>query len=266
MMLRESLQGEVALQTIPSQVIDLLIVLVIFALAYIVYRLVIVKIIDKIVKMSGVESGVASFWKYITLTVIMMIAGALAASLVGGLSGIVYFAIGMVLGTIVLMLILGSKDVLINALSGYALMIYKPFKRGDVVVVNGELGYVRDITAIYTEIVREDGVYYVPNSELMKKPFLVKPMDSLSKLSIFLRIGSDADMDVVEQLIRDAIKQCRDISTTSEPEVHITDVNSQFSTIQIVVKAVNPRRVSHAKSQLLKTLKKSFESIGIKLF
>lgn len=268
MMSRRFLQveSEVALQALPSQVVDLLIVLAIFASAYIVYRLVIAKIIDKIVKMSGIESGVASFWKYITLAIIMLIAGVLAVPFVGGFSEVVYFALGLILGAIVLMLILGSKDVLVNALSGYALMIYKPFKRGDVVAVNGEFGYVRDITVVYTEIVREDGVYYVPNSELMKKSFLVKPMDALSRLSISLKIGSDTDIDMVEQLIKDAIKQCKEITTIPEPEVYITNINGRFSTIQVVVKAVNPRRAPHIRSQLLKLIKRSFENAGIKLF
>ncbi|MEM2213920.1 MAG: mechanosensitive ion channel family protein [Candidatus Nezhaarchaeales archaeon] len=268
MILRESLQGEglVASQTIPGQIMDLLIVLAIFAFAYVVYRLIIAKLIDKIAKMSGIESGVASFWKYIVLAVIMLVAGALAAPFVGNFSSVVYFVIGLILGVVVLMLILGSKDVLVNALSGYALMVYKPFKRGDVVVVNGELGYVRDITAVYTEIVREDGVCYVPNSELMKKSFLVRPMDSLSRLSISLKVKSDVDIDIVEQLIKDVIKQCKEISTTPEPEVYVTDVNGQFSSFQIVIKTVNPRRALHVKSQLLKMIKQSFENAGIKLF
>ncbi|MDH5815397.1 MAG: mechanosensitive ion channel [Candidatus Nezhaarchaeota archaeon] len=268
MILRGSLQGEdlVVSQVIPSQIVDLLTVLAIFALAYIIYRLVIAKIIDKIVKMSNVESGVASFWKYIVLAVVMLIAGTLAAPFVRDFSGVIYFVIGLMLGVVVLMLILGSKDVLINALSGYALMVYKPFKRGDVVVLNGEHGYVRDITAVYTEVIREDGICYVPNSELMRKSFLVKPMDSLSRLSISLKVGSDADVDIVEQLIRDAIKQCKEIATPSEPEIYLTDINGQFLTFQIVIKAVNPRRALHVRSQLLKMIKQSFESAGIKLF
>lgn len=267
MMLREFLQAEdlTVPPVVSGQVVNLLVVLAIFASAYVVYRLVVVKIIDKIVKMSGVESGIASFWKYIVLAVIVLIAGALATPFVGGSLEIVYFALGLILGTIVLMLVLGSKEVLVNALSGYALMIYKPFKRGDVVVVNGEPGYVRDITAVYTEIVREDGVYYVPNSELMKRSFLVKPMDSLSKLSVTFRIGSDVDVDVAEQLIRDAVKQCKEITASPEPEVYVTDINSQCLTIQVVVKAINPRRAPHVRSQLLKTIKRSFENAGIKL-
>lgn len=267
MMLREFLQGEVvaASQAIPSQVVDLLVALAIFASAYVVYRLVIVKIIDKIVKVSGVESGIASFWKYIILAVVMLIAGVLAVPFIGGSLEVVYFALGLILGSIVLMLILGSREVLVNALSGYALMIYKPFKRGDMVVLDGELGYVRDITAVYTEIVREDGIYYVPNSELMKRSFLVKPMDSLSKLSISLKVGGNADVDVVEQLVKDAIKQFKEIATSPEPEVYVTDVDSQSLTIQVVIKAVNPRRVPHIRSQLLKIIKRSFENAGIKL-
>jgi len=139
---------------LPGQVVDMLMVLAIFASAYLVYKLVIARVIDKIAKASGVESGVASFWKYIALAIVMLMAGAFSAPFIGGSSAMVYFAVGLILGTIFLMLILGSKDVLANALSGYALMVYKPFRRGDMVVIDGKPGYVRDITAVYTEIVR----------------------------------------------------------------------------------------------------------------
>lgn len=250
---------------LPGQVVDMLMVLAIFASAYLIYKLVIAKVIDKIAKASGVESGVASFWKYIALAIVMLMAGAFSAPFIGGSSAMVYFAVGLILGTIFLMLILGSKDVLANALSGYALMVYKPFRRGDMVVVDGKPGYVRDITAVYTEIVREDGIYYVPNSELMKKSFLMKPLDALSKLTIDLKVKSDVDVDVVEQLIKDAIKQCREVATTPEPEVYVMEISRGSLTIRAVVRVVNPRRSPHVRSQILKSIKQSFENAGIQL-
>lgn len=250
---------------VPSQVVDMLIVLAIFASAYLAHRLIIARVIDKIAKASGVESGVASFWKYVALAIVMLMAGAFSTPFIGGQTGVVYFVIGLVLGTIFLMLILGSKDVLANALSGYALMVYKPFRRGDMVVIDGELGYVRDITAVYIEIVREDGIYYVPNSELMKKSFLLKPIDVLSKLTVDLKVKRDADLDVVEQLIKDAVKQCREVATTSEPEVYLKEIGEGSLTIQIVARVVNPRKMLQVRSQVLKAIKSSLENAGIQL-
>jgi len=250
---------------VPSQVVDMLIVLAIFASAYLAHRLIIARVIDKIAKASGVESGVASFWKYVALAIVMLMAGAFSTPFIGGQTGVVYFVIGLVLGTIFLMLILGSKDVLANALSGYALMVYKPFRRGDMVVIDGELGYVRDITAVYIEIVREDGIYYVPNSELMKKSFLMKPLDALSKLTIDLKVKSSANVDVVEQLIKDAVKQCKEVVTTPEPEIYLREISGGNLTIRIVAKVVNPRKTPQIRSQILKAIKHSFESAGIEL-
>jgi small-conductance mechanosensitive channel len=250
---------------LPSQVVDILIVLAVFTFAYLAHRLAIARVIDKIAKASGVESGVASFWKYVALAIVMLMAGAFSAPFIGGQPGVVYFAIGLMLGTILLMLVLGLKDVLANALSGYALMVYKPFRRGDTVVIDGKPGYVRDITAVYTEIVREDGIYYVPNSELMRKSFLMKPLDALSKLTIPLKIKGDADVDVVEQLIKDAVKQCEDAVATPEPEVYLKEISKDSFTMEVVIKAVNPRRARQIRSQILKAIKNSFQSAGIEL-
>jgi len=251
--------------TVPSLVVDLLIVLAIFASAYLIYRFAVARVIDRIAKASGVESGVASFWKYVVLAIVMLMAGAFSAPFIGERATVAYFAIGLILGTILSMLVLGLKDVLVNALSGYALMVYKPFRRGDVVVIDDKLGYVRDITAVYTEIVREDGVYYVPNSELMKKSFLMKPLDALSKLTIDLKVKDNVDVDVVEQLIKDAIKQCKEVATTPEPEVYLREIGEGSLTIQVVARVANPRKMLQVRSQILKVIKYSFENAGIKL-
>jgi len=251
--------------TVPSQAVDMLIVLAVFAFAYLLHRFVIARVIDKIAKASGVESGVASFWKYVVLAIVMLMAGAFSTPFIGGRADVMYFAIGLILGTIFLMLVLGSKDVLTNALSGYALMVYKPFRRGDMVVIDGEPGYVRDITAVYTEIVREDGIYYVPNSELMKKSFLMKPLDALSKLTIDLKVRGNVDVDILEQLIKDAVKQCKEVATTPEPEVYLREISEGSLTIQVVTRVVNPRRILQIRSQILKAIKCSFENAGIQL-
>jgi len=134
-----------------------------------------------------------------------------------------------------------------------------------MVVIDDELGYVRDITAVYTEIVREDGVYYVPNSELMKKSFLMKPLDALSKLTIDLKVKGDVDVDVVEQLIKDAVKQCKEVATTPEPEVYLREIGEGSLTIRIAARLANPRKTLQVRSQILKAIKYSFEKAGIKL-
>jgi len=252
--------------TIPEQLMNILIVLAIFGLAYIIYRSVITRIIEGIVRKLGIETGVATFWKYIILAITMLIAGVISMTLVGGYTSATYFALGLILGAIVLVLILGSKDILINALSGYALMVYKPFKRGDMVVIDGKPGYVRDVTAIYTEIVREDGIYYIPNSELMKRPFIMRPIDAMSRLAIAVKVKSDTDIDLAEQLIKDAIKQCKELAIPPEPEIYLTDINSQYSTLQVIVKVANPRRLPQVKSRILKLIRQAFMNAGIQLF
>ena len=267
-MLKEFLQGELEGQVfvIPEHVLNVLIVLAILALAYAIYRLALTRLVESIVRRSGVESGVATFWKYVVLAITMLVACIISLPIVGGYTSATYFALGLVLGAIVLMLILGSKDVLVNALSGYALMVYKPFKRGDMVVIDGRPGYVRDITAVYTEIIREDGIYYIPNAELMKKPFVMMPIDSMSRLAVNVKVRSDADVELVEQLIKDAAKQCKELVVPPEPEVYLTDINSQYSTLQLIVRVANPRRMPQVKSKLLKLIKQAFINAGIQLF
>lgn len=73
---------------------------------------------------------------------------ALVASL--GLTG---FAVGFAL-----------KDLLSNVIAGVMILIYRPFKRGDFIVVGGFSGAVRDIDLRYTTLEHEDQTILLPNS------------------------------------------------------------------------------------------------------
>ncbi|MDI9619527.1 MAG: mechanosensitive ion channel family protein [Candidatus Nezhaarchaeota archaeon] len=249
----------------PETVISLIMVFVVLGLAYTIYRLVVARIMDNIFRRFSVESSVAVFWRYVALVVIMLMATIMSISFFGELRATIYVILGIILGAIVFMLILGSKDVIMNALSGYALMLYKPFKRGEMILVDGKLGYVRDVSTIYTEIVREDGVHYIPNAELVKRSFVVKPMDSLSKMTLHFNVEVDADVELVEQIVKEAVKQCREVAPQPEPEVYLVDINGQCSKIKVVVKVVNPKKRLQAKSTLLRAIKEALMRAGIRV-
>ncbi|RLF20632.1 MAG: hypothetical protein DRJ68_04845, partial [Thermoprotei archaeon] len=67
-------------------------------------------------------------------------------------------------------------------------------------------------------------------------------------------------------LIKDAAKQCKELVVPPEPEVYLTDINSQYSTLQLIVRVANPRRMPQVKSKLLKLIKQAFINAGIQLF
>lgn len=78
------------------------------------------------------------------------------SALVAGL-GLTGFAIGFAL-----------KDVISNVLAGILVLMYQPFKRGDIVEIGSLKGSVMSIELRYTRLRSEDGSeILIPNSNLM---------------------------------------------------------------------------------------------------
>jgi small conductance mechanosensitive channel len=82
---------------------------------------------------------------------------ALVASL-----GLTSFAIG-----------LAFKDILSNLVSGVLILIYKPFRCDDLIVVSGFEGRVTEIDLRYTTLQSEDRRILIPNSSLFTNTITV---------------------------------------------------------------------------------------------
>jgi small-conductance mechanosensitive channel len=107
---------------------------------------------------------------------IMMIVGigALLAGIAGGVAG---GASGVALGGFLGIVIgFASQQVLGQAIAGLFLLIARPFKIGDYVVIAGEQGTVEDISAMFTIVRKDDGsIALVPSGMIVgSKIYLLK--------------------------------------------------------------------------------------------
>ena len=66
------------------------------------------------------------------------------------------------------------KDMLSNFISGVLIFIYKPFKLGDIIEVEGKTGKVIDINLRYVTIMSEEQKVLIPNSISVSKVIAVK--------------------------------------------------------------------------------------------
>ena len=88
-------------------------------------------------------------------------AGLNVSALVAGL-GLTGFALGFAL-----------RDILSNVLAGVLLLFYRPFGRGDHILVTGLEGVVSDIDLRYTVLEHEGRTVLIPNSNLFTNPIVV---------------------------------------------------------------------------------------------
>jgi small conductance mechanosensitive channel len=83
-------------------------------------------------------------------------------ALVAGL-GLTGLAIGLAL-----------KEIISNALSGILVIIYKPFREGDVIAVTTFEGTVRDINLRFTTLEAQGQEIYVPNAMIISNAVVVR--------------------------------------------------------------------------------------------
>ena len=77
--------------------------------------------------------------------------------------GLIGFAVGFAL-----------KDTISNTLAGVLLLVYDPFKRGDVISIAGHRGTVVEVDMRYTTLDTAEQLILVPNSQLLNKVVVVE--------------------------------------------------------------------------------------------
>ncbi len=100
--------------------------------------------------------------------------GAMVAAIAGGVAG---GAAGVALGGFLGMVVgFASQQVLGQAIAGLFLLIARPFRIGDGVIVAGEDGVVDDVTTLFTKVVKADGVaVLIPNNAIIGGKVYLKP-------------------------------------------------------------------------------------------
>lgn len=100
--------------------------------------------------------------------------GALVAAIAGGVAG---GAAGVALGGFIGIVIgFASQQVLGQAIAGLFLLISRPYKIGDDVVLAGEDGVVNDVATLFTIVVKSDGTkVLIPNNSIVGSKIYLKP-------------------------------------------------------------------------------------------
>jgi small-conductance mechanosensitive channel len=88
----------------------------------------------------------------------------------GGAAGVALGGfMGMVVG-------FASQQALGQAIAGLLLLIARPFKIGDNVVLAGEDGVVEDVSTLFTAIIKADNVRVpIPNNSIIGGKIYLKP-------------------------------------------------------------------------------------------
>ncbi len=141
------------------------------------------------------QSAIASIVTYISFCV------ALVASLL--VLGINFTGLAIIIGALSVGIGLGLQTIVNNFVSGLILLIEKPIKSGDRILVNGIEGFVRKVRIRSTQIMtlsKEDVM--IPNSDLVTSPvtnYMFR--NNIWRVTVKVGVAYGSDVDLVKQTL-----------------------------------------------------------------
>lgn len=156
-------------------------------------------------------------------------AGVMIAILVGiAALGVDFTNLAIVLGALSVGIGLGLQNIANNVISGVILLVERPIKAGDWVMVSGHEGFVRRINIRATEIETFQRTHViVPNSMFLQNPVVNRTYsDTSSRIEIQLTVPVGSDVDAMETILREAALAHARVLRTPAPIVRFAKVGS----------------------------------------
>lgn len=210
----------------------------------------------------GNKEALASIIGYIGFS-IAMILGLLIA-------GVNFSGLALIAGALSVGIGFGLQNIVSNFISGIILLIERPIKPGDRIIVGDTEGYVRRISIRSTHIItlqRSDVI--VPNSDLISKQVTNYMLyDTNFKITLSIGIAYGSDTELAKKLLQDIARTHSEIISDrpdQEPMVYFKEFgeSSLLFSLWCLVKDVD--RKAEVISDLNFKIDKAFRENGIEI-
>jgi len=233
-------------------------------LIYIIGRWVaklIVKSVVKLMQKSNVDESLRKFVGNIigaVLTIFIIIAAIEQLGVDTTSIMAIFAAAGLAVG-------LALKDSLSNFSAGVMLIIFKPFKLGDLVTAGGSTGVV-EVIQIFNTVMRtgDNQEIIVPNSHIYGSSIINMSKRDTRRVDLVIGIGYDDNIGEAKQLIEGIIAKNSLILTDPAPTIMVLELGD--SCINIAVRPwVKTGDYWVVCADLLQTIKETFDEQGISI-
>lgn len=131
-----------------------------------------------------------------------------------------------VLGAAGLAVGLALQGSLSNFAGGVLIMLFKPFKVGDTIEAQGELGTVKEIQIFTTKLVTpQNRLVIVPNGALSNGNITNISAEGTLKIFHVIGVSYDADIKQTKEVLMNVLKKQKAILTVPAPMVEVTALN-----------------------------------------
>ena len=222
---------------------------------------IIVKSLAKVMERANVELSLRDFVGNIVNVVLLVviIIAALEQLGVNTTSVVAVFAAaGLAVG-------LALKDSLSNFAAGVMLILFKPFKIGDVITTAGTTGKVQSIK-IFNTVIRtgDNQEIIIPNAQVYGGTITNITACDTRRIDLVIGIGYDDDIKKARSLLEDIIAKDPAILTDPAPTIMVLELGE--SSIDLAVRPwVKTGDYWSVRSDLLQSIKETFDDQGISI-
>ena len=179
---------------------------------------------------------------------------------------------GLKLGDIVATLGLGSvavgfafQDIFKNFLSGILILVQRPFRIDDQIVIGDYEGTVEKIDIRTTQLITYNGErVLMPNSEVFNSPVRVRTAFDLRRTDLAVGVDYNTSLPRAKSILLEAIESIEEVLSEKSPEIDLVGFGD--SSIDFVVRYWTHSRqpqVRQAQTKAIMTIKKALDAANI---
>lgn len=199
--------------------------LVIYALLTFIIGVFIIKIIRRLLKRILVKSQIELSLRTFIESLSAFILWGLLFVIVGSILGIKATSFLAIFGAAGIAIGLALQGSLSNFAGGVLILVFKPFKVGDLIKVKSNLGYVIKIDILYTRIKTFDGrIITMPNGNLANSDVDNRSMNTLRRVDLDLKFAFEIKVEAIRPIILGAMKKHPLIEKQPEPDVWLEEL------------------------------------------
>ena len=231
-----------------------------FVLSRVVRGLMLIRIFPRTALDTGVQYTISTTVHY----VILILAGLVALNILGFQLGnllLVFGALGVGIG-------FGLQNIVNNFISGLILLFERPIKVGDMLVIDGQWGTVKEIRVRSTIFETFDRyVLIIPNSELVSNKVLnwTHYGAGINRLSLKVGVAYGSDVRQVTQLLTEVCQANTRVVAVPPPQIYFTVYGDSSLDFTIWVYVRIPSDRMPATHELNSAIFETFNEHGIEI-
>ncbi|OCG35172.1 mechanosensitive ion channel domain-containing protein [Gilliamella sp. Gris1-4] len=182
-----------------------------------------------------------------------------------GQLGVQTASIVAVIGAAGLAVGLALQGSLSNFAAGVILIIFRPFKVGETVIINSQQGIIDSIQIFSTSIVTPTNeLVIIPNSQVVSANIINYTRLPERRLDLVVNVGYDSDIQKVYQVLKQAVDKTNNILTSKEPTIRLDVLDASSMNFNVLVWTLN-ENYGAVKGELLENIKNGLTENNINI-